>query len=101
MVDANTTVPGSTIKFSSFDKVLVDGDNVAFSASVNKQPLGVYAYIGGSLLKIADLSTRLDGTRISSLNFSSSALKGNSLAFGATFTDGSQAIIRADLITDK
>ena len=100
LVDTNTTIPGSTIKFKnfSFSDPVVDGKNVAFVARVG-DIAGIYAKVGDSLLKVADLSSRVDGKRISSL--SSIALKGNSLAFSATFTDGTIAIVRADLSPHK
>ena len=102
LVDANTTIPGSTVKFRnfSFTDPVVDGKNLAFVASVNYAALGIYAKVGDSLLKVADLSSRLDGRRISSLG-NTIALKGNSLAFSATFTDGTSAIVRADLSAHK
>ncbi len=100
LVDTNTTIPGSTIKFSNFgfSDPVVDGKNVAFVARVG-DVAAIYAKVGDSLLKVADLSSRVDGKRISSL--SSIALKGNSLAFSATFTDGTMAIVRADLNAHK
>ncbi len=100
LVDANTTIPGSTIKFRnfSFSDPVVDGKNVAFVARVG-DVAGIYAKVGDSLLKVADLSSRVDGKRISYLG--SIALKGNSLAVSATFTDGTIAIVRADLSAHK
>ena len=112
VVDSNTIIPGSNKKFERFGNPVIDGDIVAFLGGVNIPdgfnysdpyylPLGIYAYVGDSLLKVVDFNSRLEGKKLSSLNLGSDALSGRSLTFTASFTDGTQAIYRADLISGK
>lgn len=99
LVDSNTNIPSSLSKFGEIGNYIIDGDNVAFVGSYNNINFGIYALIGDRLLKVVDLDSRIDGKRISTL--SDLRFSGNSLVFLATLSDGTRAILRADLITNK
>ncbi|MBD2776866.1 DUF7453 family protein [Iningainema tapete] len=96
----NTSFPSSKGKFSDFSNPVVERETLAFLGFLDSTAIGIYANVSGSLLKVADLGDRLDGARISSLNLDTIKLSGTSLTFRASLIDGTQALVRADLITD-
>jgi len=62
VADDTTVIPGGGGTFGSFyESPAVSGDDVAFTASDANGDLGVYARLGGSLVKVADATTTEPG----------------------------------------
>jgi hypothetical protein len=98
IADKSTPIPSSGGNFTAFGDPSLDGENVAFWAQGVGQE-GIYTNVGGSLARIVDLNTTLDGQALAFVRFGKEGLSGTSAAFLAGFTDGTQAIYRADLAT--
>lgn len=103
VANTNTTIPGSATKFASFSDPVVSDTWVGFlGADVNNKK-GIYTNPtdgkANAMLKIVTVGDVLDGKVVTDLIFGREGLSGNSLAFVATFADGSSTIYRADIAT--
>ena len=74
---------------------------VAFVATDAAGNAGLFINIEGALHLIVDTFGTIDGKRVSHISFGAQGLNGPSAAFGVQFTDGSQAVYRADLTVEK
>jgi len=93
VADTTMAVPGASGNFSGFGNVVIDPANVVFegfSASVTK---GIYASIGGSLIKIVADGDSLGGKTVSDVHLGPGGFSGNQVVFEAAFTDGSRATV--------
>ncbi len=103
VADMNTPIPGGTGTFSDFFFPLpsLDNGNVAFaSTNAGFEQDGIYTNIGGTLAEVIATGGFLDDKEVSSVFFGSEGLSGNQIAFGATFSDDSQAIYIATAIPE-
>lgn len=97
VANTNTRIPGGTDTFFFFNSTSLDGRNVVFSGEGLHMKNSVYTTLGGSLRKVIDLNDALDGKKLDSLHADQESLSGNSVAFHASFADGSQGIFVATL----
>jgi hypothetical protein len=93
--------PGPMGYFDQFQATAISDSLVAFSASDAAGNQGLFVSVDGNLRVIVDSFTTLDGKTVSEINFVEQGLSGTSLAFAVKFTDGSEAIYRADLEIGK
>lgn len=107
VVDGNTVLPGGIGNFNARDFGLlgsIDGENVLFNgAGVGSGVHGLFAEIGGSLIKVVDDNDMLEGKTIRFINGNTSrgdALSGNEVAFLAGFADDSQGLFVATIPLD-
>jgi hypothetical protein len=101
LVDTDTPVPGGVGTFSGFGPgVSTDGGNVAFLGYDGAGTPGFYVTFGGSLIKVLDANTRLDGQGINplSLGLATNQLSGNRLAFYALLDDGTLGVYTATIL---
>lgn len=60
IADTNTAVPGGAGRnFTDLSWPTIDCGNVAFKNSVGWRNVGIYMYVGGNLIKVADENTRI------------------------------------------
>lgn len=105
IADLNTAYPSTPIfpstpvhLFTGFPGAAsISGSNVAFLGQGSGGQMGIFVRFGGALLKVIDLSDMLDGKMLSALRLGRGGLSGNQVAFGATFTDGSEGIFVATI----
>jgi hypothetical protein len=87
VADTNTTAPGDTSKFASFEQPSIDAaGNVAYVGVLGNGNEGVYARVGGTLGLIADTHTATPGFNgtFSSFQFRGSAsIDGGTVALSA------------------
>jgi len=103
VADTSTAIPGGSGNFVSTNRPSLDGGDVAFKGfgSIGTSgDHGIYTDIGGSLMKVVDLSDMLDGKTLSFLSSGGEALSGNQIAFFAQFTDGSKGIYVATAVPE-
>lgn len=93
--------PGLMGPFEQFSATAISDSRVAFFARDADMNQGVFVSVDGNLRVIVDSFSTLDGKRVSEINFVEQGLHVNSMAFAVKFTDGSQAIYRADLESGK
>ena len=94
-----TAIPSGTGNFTSFGSnsfPSIDGGNVAFFGAGSSGQQGLYLSAGGMLQEIISLNDTLDGKTLLTLGIFTRGLSGTSIAFFASFTDGSNGIYRAD-----
>lgn len=103
VADQNTAVPGGIGNFVTLGVPSFDKGNVAFfggfdlvqigpPGSFRATKSGIYANLGGSLMKIIDSNDSLDGKTIIYVDLGREALSGDQIVFRVGFTDGSQGI---------
>jgi hypothetical protein len=93
--------PGPMGTFDQFRSAAISDSLVAFSATDSSGNQGLFVSLDGNLHVIVDSFSTLNGKRVSEINFVEQGLHGTTLAFADKFTDGSQAIYRADLELGK
>lgn len=93
--------PGPVGQFEAFWSSAISDSLVAFFAKDSAGNQGLFVSVDGNLRVIVDSFSTLGGKRVSEINFVEQGLHGTSLAFAVKFTDGSQAIYRADLELGK
>lgn len=93
--------PGPMGQFDDFWGTAISDSLVAFFAKDTAGNQGLFVSVDGNLRVIVDSFSTLGGKRVSEINFVEQALSGTSLAFAVKFTDGSEAIYRADLELGK
>lgn len=80
MADTNTAIPSGTGNFTGFGlsgipiEPCVSGDNVTFFGTGSSSQRGIYAQLGGTLLRIADLNTAIPHGTGTFTDFSTSAV---------------------------
>ena len=96
-----TPLPGGTGNFTGFDSDSPSQRDgiVAFRGFGPSGQEGIYASIGGSLIKVIDLNNSLDGKTLAHLFLGYEAVSGNQMAFAAQFIDGSRGIYVAQVVT--
>ncbi|MBL8851604.1 MAG: hypothetical protein JNG89_18115, partial [Planctomycetaceae bacterium] len=87
VADKSTLAPGLGTAFTSFGEIAMSDGSVVFTATG-----GVYTNVSGTLEKVLGFSDLLDGKTIQ--NITAPTIQGGDIAFGVSFTDGSQAIYR-------
>ncbi|MBD2068068.1 hypothetical protein H6F93_11125 [Leptolyngbya sp. FACHB-671] len=98
-VVATNSLNGGVLEFINFMSVpSISGSNTAFLTGFGS---AIYTDLGGSFARLIGRDDTLDGKTLASVDFSSTSngLSDNSLAFLARFSDGSQGIFRADLVS--
>ncbi len=92
--------PGGAGNFTNFGTApSIDGGDVAFLGAGSSAQQGLYLSAGGMLQEIISLNDTLDGKDLMSLSMFTGGLSGTSIAFFASFTDGSSGIYRADAVS--
>ncbi|NQV26965.1 MAG: VCBS repeat-containing protein, partial [Rhodopirellula sp.] len=94
---------GSLASNADSPSVSLDGNTVVFVARIGNssaQPMGLYAWIDGSLRVIADSDSDFGGRTLTDLSIGHQAISGNQVVFRATFGDGTESIYRAVLPSD-
>ena len=96
VADTNTSIPGGSGNFiNSFGAPWISDGNVAFTGRGSAGQSGIYYLPStGVLQEVISLFDILDGKML--LDFRVGDLDGSSLAFVASFTDGSQGIFLAE-----
>lgn len=102
VADTRTLIPGTTRPFSDFgfDETesflsLSDG-NLAFIGYEANGGQGIYTTLGGSLMKVIDLNSQLDGKIPGLFLGFRDGMSGNAIAFRVGFEGGSQGIFVAE-----
>jgi hypothetical protein len=98
-VVATNSLDRGVLEFINFMSVpSISGSNTAFLAGFGS---AIYTDVGGSFARLIGRDDALDGKTLTSVDFSptSNGLSDGSLAFLARFSDGSQGIFRADLVS--
>ena len=92
----NASDPSRT--FAIIQALSLDGDDVAFFATdTNLSPNreGLFAYIDGSLVTVVEEGDVLNGLTVSDVEFGGEGFRDGQIAFGVSFTDGSEAVFVA------
>ncbi|RLJ20306.1 hypothetical protein DJ030_07305 [bacterium endosymbiont of Escarpia laminata] len=103
IADLNTLIPGQANAFVDFgayvslDFSTLDIGKAAFVGFDPSMHSGIYIYDRSTLEKIISEGDLLFGKAIDGLAISPDALDGNSIAFSASFSDGSQGIFVANV----
>lgn len=110
VADSNSPIPGGSGTFSAFGVTpSLDGTNIAFRAIGPGGQDGVYTNMGGSLIKVVDLSDSIEGKALAAVGPDAvgslsavalglgGSLSGNEIAFIALFTDDSQGLFVATI----
>jgi hypothetical protein len=95
VADGSTDIPDGKGKFKNVVIPALSGKNAAFHARGDNGQEGIYLDVAGSLQKVVDLNTKIDGKAPIGFRFSRDGLDGTSLAFWVQFADGTIAIYRA------
>jgi uncharacterized delta-60 repeat protein len=90
-----TAIPGGVGTFTGFAEVSTSRGHTAFLAQGGSGQAGLY--VASTLQEVVAVGDTLDGRTVASLRFGRDGLDGNRLAFGVTFTDGSEAVFLAQL----
>jgi hypothetical protein len=101
IAEQHEDAPGPLGQFDQFGATAISDSLVAFIARDSDNNQGLFVNVDGNLRVIVDNFSTLDGKQVSRINFVEQGLHGTSLAFAVKFTDGSQAIYRADLELGK
>ena len=92
-VTGSTLIPNRSVTFAGVDNVSLDGTNFAFTgldSFTTARREGLYAQINGSLVTVIEEGDTLGGLIVSDINLG--GFSDNQIAFGVSFTDGSEAI---------
>jgi len=92
VADLHSAIPGGIGSFTGFGQVSVSSTDVAFLGTGSSAQQGIYDLTGGTLIKVVDLNTIIDGKTITGLMFANNGLDGDPISYAATFSDGSQGI---------
>jgi len=102
VANTSTVIPAGSGTFSALGSPSLDGADVAFvgtHSSSSQQGIYLYTGLNGTLHKVVNESTVLDGRTISFLRIGPEGLSGSSIAFYAIFTDGTVGLWKAVLPT--
>jgi len=90
VADVHTPIPGGTGNFSSLNSDLAGRNgNIAFFAVGANRASGIYAFTGGSLVRVADTTTPLPGGSGHFLGFNNIAIGSNENTVAFEALDGS------------
>ena len=92
-VTGSTLIPNRSVTFAEVTSVSLDGTNFAFTgldSFTTSRREGLYAQINGSLVTVIEEGDTLGGLIVSDISLG--GFSDNQIAFGVSFTDGSQAI---------
>lgn len=97
IADVDTAIPGGTGNFTSFSFFGngIEGTTVAFRGSGSGGQAGVYAFVGGNLVKIADTTTAIPNGTGNFTEFTTAYVDGGNLAFIAAGTSDQEGIYLA------
>ena len=95
VADLTTAIPGGTGTFTGFTAVSTSLGHTAFLGLGNFGQAGIYR--ASTLTKVIAVGDTLGGKVITELRFGRSGLDGGTLAFGATFADGSEGVFVVDV----
>lgn len=98
IVDTNTLIPDSEDTFSFFSNLSLNNGVLTFNGFADNGQAGIYTTLGGELAKVITTGDTLLGKEVSFLDFAKSGVDGNSLAFKANFTDGTQGVFLANAV---
>lgn len=101
IADTTTAIPGGTGNFTGFGATSVSETDVAFLGMGSGGQAGIYDLTRGQLLKVIAVGEKINGKRITGLNFSRGGLFEDPIAFQATFEDGSQGVYRIPVIAPE
>ena len=88
IANRNTPIPGGVGTFTDVE-VLAQGPKLfAFTGFGTGGQKGIYAEASGTLRKIIDRNTVIDGKTPANFSLNGNAIDGNQIVFGVTFTDG-------------
>jgi hypothetical protein len=113
VASAQTAIPGGSGTFTGFSAMSLSGDAVAFVGLGTGGQMGIYVVhpqgpihpadpmFPSDPMKVLDLNDTLDGKTITGLQLSRTGLDRdhNLLAFGATFSDGTQGLYTLNVFT--
>jgi hypothetical protein len=114
IANTQTPIPGGSGNFTGFTSMSLSVDTVAFVGLGNDGQMGIYVahpvdpmiptdpyYPVDPMYKVIDLNDMLDGKTLTGLNLSRTGLDRdhNLLAFGATFSDGTQGLYTLNVFT--
>jgi hypothetical protein len=108
IANTQTPIPGGSGNFTGFTSMSLSVDTVAFVGLGSGGQMGIYVahpqdplYPVDPMYKVIDLNDMLDGKTLTGLNLSRTGLDRdhNLLAFGATFSDGTQALYTLNVFT--
>jgi hypothetical protein len=92
IANTSTPIPAGTGNFAGVGYPSLDGENLAFlgNGSLASGQSGIYLSTGltGTFHKVVDKNSMLGGRRVEFLNIHPEAMSGSSIAFHASFTDG-------------
>jgi hypothetical protein len=94
--------PDGIGRFTFFDNLAVDGDDLAFTAGDDIGDLNdvnIYRYFDGILDEVVSIGDTLDGKSVVHLNMYYAGLDDSVIAFRARFEDGSSGIYLAEAVS--
>lgn len=101
-VQGHTAIPDGKGNFILIGDPAMDRGILAFRGFGDDRQQGIYTNLGGKLTTIVDTNTFLDGKHPRAFMFKKDeAVSGTSVAFSVLFEDNSQAVYRADLVSDR
>jgi len=96
-----TAIPDGKGNFILIGDPAMDSGVLAFRGFGDDRQQGIYTNLGGKLTTIVDTNTLLDGKHPRAFMLKKDeAVSGTSVAFSVLFEDNSQAVYRADLVSD-
>jgi hypothetical protein len=93
VADLRTRIPGGTGTFTGFSAVSASGAHVAFLGTGAGGQAGIY--LASRPRKVVAVGDMIGGKLVTALAMGPSALDGETLAFTATFGDGTAAVLTA------
>jgi hypothetical protein len=93
VADLRTRIPGGSGTFTGFSAVSTSGAHVAFLGTGARGQAGIY--LASRPRKIVAVGDAIGGKLVTALAMGPGALDGETLAFTATFDDGSSAVLTA------
>jgi len=101
-MEGYTAIPDGRGNFILFGDLAMDSGFLAFRGFGDDRQQGIYTDLGGKLTAIVDTNTLLDGKYPRAFMFKKDeAVSSTSVTFSVLFEDNSQAVYRADLVTDR
>ncbi|HEX4825924.1 MAG TPA: hypothetical protein VFV19_16610 [Candidatus Polarisedimenticolaceae bacterium] len=91
LVDLNTPIPGGTGTYTGFDAVSAGGNVTAFRGMGSNGQAGIY--LASPPTKVIAIGDTLEGKTVTGVTLGREGLDGDQLDFGASFSDGSQAML--------
>lgn len=100
LVDTNTIAPDGGRFIEVGASIAIHGDEVLFTGMTTLQngARSLYRTFNGAIAEIVSVGDVLDGRTIAQVRFADEGLSGDSMAFEAIFTDGTQGIYLAPVV---